>query len=113
MSFTLHGLPVSKGIAIGHAHMVSHALLEVNHYQVADRHLMAEVARFDEALATVRAELAELKVTAAAGQAHSEVGAFVDLQIMFLEDPMLVDSARATTFFQNIGPKYVPTPRGP
>src|SRR5574337_742738 len=94
MSFTLHGLPVSKGIAIGHAHMVSHALLEVNHYQVADRHLTAEVARFDEALATVRAELAELKVTAAAGQAHSEVGAFVDLQIMLLEDPMLVDSAR-------------------
>ena len=94
MPFTLHGLPVSKGIAIGHAHMVSHALLEVNHYHVADRHLTAELSRFDEALTTVRSELTGLKATAATGQAHTEVGAFVDLQIMLLADPMLVESAR-------------------
>jgi phosphotransferase system enzyme I (PtsI) len=92
MPFTLHGLPVSQGIAIGHAHMVSHALLEVNHYHVADRHLPKELARFDAALVTLRSELVELK--AASGQAHSELGAFVDLQIMLLGDPMLVDAAR-------------------
>ena len=32
MSFTLHGLAVSNGIAIGHAHLVSHATREVEHY---------------------------------------------------------------------------------
>ena len=34
MSFTMHGVGVSSGVAIGHAHLVSHALLEVAHYVV-------------------------------------------------------------------------------
>ena len=36
MSFTMHGASVSPGIAIGHAHLVSHALLEVAHYVVPE-----------------------------------------------------------------------------
>ena len=94
MPFVLHGLPVSQGIAIGHVHLVSHALLEVNHYHVAPRYLDEELARLDEALATVQGELIGLKAVTTAGQAHSEVGAFVDLQMMMLADPMLIDAAR-------------------
>ena len=94
MPFTLHGLAVSQGIAIGHVHLVSHALLEVNHYHVAPRYLDEELARLDEAVATVQGELIGLKAVTTAGQAHSEVGAFVDLQLMMLADPMLVDAAR-------------------
>ena len=92
MSFTLHGLPVSQGIAIGHVHLVSHALLEVNHYHVAPKHLEAEVGRLNDAVASVHGELVGLK--AATGASHGEVGAFVDLQLMMLADPLLVDSAR-------------------
>jgi phosphoenolpyruvate-protein phosphotransferase (PTS system enzyme I) len=33
-SFSIHGIGVSSGIAIGHAHLVSNALLEVVHYQL-------------------------------------------------------------------------------
>ncbi|MBL8443605.1 MAG: phosphoenolpyruvate--protein phosphotransferase [Zoogloeaceae bacterium] len=94
MPFTIHGLPVSQGIAIGHVHLVSHALLEVSHYHVAERHIKGEITRLDEAVATVQGELVGLKASATAGQAHSEVGAFVDLQLMMLEDPMLVEAAR-------------------
>ena len=32
MSFVLHGAGVSRGIAIGHAHLASHAALEVAHH---------------------------------------------------------------------------------
>jgi len=96
MSFTVHGLPVSQGIAIGHAHLVSHALLEVNHYKIAPRHLEAELERFDNAVAAIDGELLGLKAAAAAvtAQPHSEVGAFIDLQRMMLEDPVLVEAAR-------------------
>ena len=94
MPFTLHGLPVSQGIAIGHVHLISHALLEVNHYHVAPRYLEEENARFDEAVASVQGELLGLKAITTSGQAHSEVGAFVDLQLMMLADPMLIDAAR-------------------
>lgn len=93
MPFTIHGLPVSQGIAIGHVHLVSHALLEVNHYHVAPKHLPEELARLDDAVATVMGELVGLKAAATAGHTHSEVGAFVDLQMMLLTDPMLVDVA--------------------
>ena len=33
MTFSLHGQAVSGGIAIGRAHLVSHAMLEVAQYQ--------------------------------------------------------------------------------
>ena len=46
MSFSIHGVGVSNGIAIGHAHLVSHALLEVVHYQVPQDLLEQEIKRF-------------------------------------------------------------------
>ena len=95
MSFTVHGLAVSQGIAIGHAHLVSHALLEVAHFTVAPKHVDAEVARLRAAVARVKADLAGLKASSGAGTAPSEVDAFVGMHIMFLEDPMLVDAAEA------------------
>lgn len=95
MPFTLHGLPVSSGIAIGYVHLISHALLEVNHYQVPPRHLEREAERLSAAFDQVRADLGVLKEAACAGQTHSEVSAFVDLQLMLLADPMLVDAARS------------------
>ena len=94
MPFTLHGLAVSQGIAIGHVHLVSHALLEVSHYQVPPRRLADEVARLGAAVDMVRADLGELKATADQQPGHGEVGALVDLHLMFLDDPMLIDAAR-------------------
>ena len=60
MSFTLHGLPVSSGIAIGHAHLVSHTSLEVSHYIVPKELVQNEVARLNAALDKTRAELTSL-----------------------------------------------------
>ena len=55
MSFTMHGIAVSGGIAIGHAHLVSHAKLEVAHYVVPQHQVAEESARFEAALQSVRA----------------------------------------------------------
>lgn len=46
MSFTLHGLGVSGGIAIGQAQLLSHATLEVSHLTLPARQLEKEVLRF-------------------------------------------------------------------
>jgi phosphotransferase system enzyme I (PtsI) len=89
--FVIHGLPVSQGISIGHAHLVSHALLEVNHFQIAPRHVEAEVQRLEDAAAKVRFELRALRETTSSAQ--SEVAAFVDLHTLLLDDPMLVDAS--------------------
>lgn len=95
MSFALHGLAVSAGIAIGRAHLVSHAILEVAQYQVRERDVAAELDRFSSALETVRTELTQLKLEAEASPgAATELAAFVELQAMFLDDPLLSDGPR-------------------
>jgi phosphotransferase system enzyme I (PtsI) len=93
VSFTLHGLPVSGGIAIGHAHLVSHTSLEVSHY-VLPKHLVAEeVARLDSALETTRKELAALRLQRPQ-QAAAEFDAFLDLHLMILGDEHISHAAR-------------------
>lgn len=93
MSFTLHGLPVSSGIAIGHAHLVSHTSLEVAHY-VLPKHLVdEEVARLDAALEATRMELADLR-SYRPQQAAAEFDAFLDLHLMILGDEHISQAAR-------------------
>jgi len=93
VSFTLHGLAVSHGIAIGHAHLVSHATLEVEHYVLPGRFVGEEIARFDAAVAEVRAELDGLLAGGDPG-APAELTAFIDLHQMLLADPMLIGTTR-------------------
>ncbi len=86
-SFTLHGLPVSSGIAIGSAYLVSQATLEVSHLLIPPRMVEKEVARFEAALAGIYKEFDALK--ASIGQSTTDISAFVDLHLMILADPEL------------------------
>jgi phosphotransferase system enzyme I (PtsI) len=88
MSFALHGIPVSGGIAIGHAHLISHAQLEAAHYRVPDEKLAAEVARFQSAIESVRAELQALRANVPA-TAPAEFVGFIDVHLMILADSTL------------------------
>jgi phosphotransferase system enzyme I (PtsI) len=92
MSFTLHGLAVSGGIAIGQAHLMSHATLEVSHLFIAPRLVDKEVARFEAALVRVREEFANLK--GRMQHASAEFGAFIDLHSMILADPELAEAPK-------------------
>ena len=91
MTFSLHGLAVSTGIAIGRAHLVSNATLEVAQYQIRERDILSEIARFEVALATVHQELEALRKEASAAGAPAELVAFVSVHAMLLSDPMLSD----------------------
>ncbi|MBU0689112.1 MAG: phosphoenolpyruvate--protein phosphotransferase [Gammaproteobacteria bacterium] len=93
MSFSIHGLPVSSGIAIGRAHLVSHTSLEVSHY-VLPKHLVdEEVARLDAALHATREELTDLR-THRPQMAAAEFDAFLDLHLMILGDEHISHAAR-------------------
>jgi len=85
MSFTLHGIPVSSGIAIGHAHLVSHTSLEVAHYVLPKSMVQEEVARFESALEATRQELTVLHASRPLN-AGDEFEAFLDLHLMILND---------------------------
>ena len=94
MTFSLHGQAVSGGIAIGRAHLVSHAALEVAHYQLRERDVAGELGRFDKAVATAGAELDALHADASVPGAPAELSAFVDVHAMILADPTLTDGVR-------------------
>jgi phosphoenolpyruvate-protein kinase (PTS system EI component) len=85
MSFTLHGLGVSGGIAIGRAMLMSHATLEVAHLTLAPRMIDKEIERFDAAVSAVKEELILMKENTE--HAPAELNAFIDIHTMFLEDP--------------------------
>src|SRR5574343_453023 len=92
MSFTLHGLGVSGGIAIGRAMLMSHATLEVSHLTLAPRMVDKEIERFDAAIKTVKDELLQIKENTE--HAPAELNAFIDIHTMFLEDPELAEKPR-------------------
>ncbi|MFC4160492.1 phosphoenolpyruvate--protein phosphotransferase [Chitinimonas lacunae] len=85
MAITLHGIGIGGGIAIGRAHLVSHTDLEVAHYEIDEAQVAAEIARFDAAIRTTRKELEQLWGSIP-DNAPTELGAFLSLHVMLLND---------------------------
>jgi phosphotransferase system enzyme I (PtsI) len=89
MSFALHGIGVSGGIAIGRAQLVSHATREVAHYTIPQTQVSAEIERFGAAVREVQRELEGLHAALTSGDVPGEFGAFLDVHWMILNDPTL------------------------
>ena len=89
-SFTLHGISVSRGIAIGRAHLLAPAALEVKHYLIDEEQMEAEVARLQNAIQTVHKELQTIW-SDLPKDSPAEIGAFIDVHVLILSDPMLAE----------------------
>ena len=87
-SFSIHGVGVSSGIAIGHAHLVSNALLEVVHYQLPKQAIVEEIARFEQAVVTVKNDLEIIRKQLPIS-APAELSAFISTHLMMLADKSL------------------------
>ncbi|AMC36697.1 phosphoenolpyruvate--protein phosphotransferase [Janthinobacterium sp. B9-8] len=93
MSITLQGIGIGGGIAIGQAHLISHADIEIAHYQLSAADIPAELARFDDAIRVTRKSL-EMLWGSIPENAPAELGAFLSLHIMLLNDHMLSKEPR-------------------
>ncbi len=93
MSFSLHGIGVSGGIAIGYAHLASLARIEVPQYLLDRKYIGEELARFDNAILATRAELENLRINIPPG-APAELSAFLDMHLMFLGDSMIAEEPK-------------------
>jgi phosphotransferase system enzyme I (PtsI) len=93
VNFVLHGIAVSAGITIGHAHLVTSARLEAAHYEIPESAVQAEIFRFDAAIARAKQELSALAGQLPAG-APGEFDAFIHLHRMILEDSSLSHAPR-------------------
>ena len=94
MSFILHGIGVSDGIAIGRAQLVSHATLEAAHYAITRDQVAAEIERLGQAMRVVQTELETLRAEMDSDAAPAEFGAFLDVHWMILTDPTLAETPK-------------------
>ena len=90
MTFALHGIPVSKGIAIGKAVLISRAALEVSHHLIEAGKEEAEAQKLLDAFDQVRLELDQLR-QGLPKDAPQEMAAFLDVHGMILADPALAE----------------------
>lgn len=92
-SFSMHGVGVSSGIAIGHAHLISHALLEVVHFKIEADGVTGEIARFEHAIEQVKNDLQQLKAQLPPN-APAELSAFINTHLAMLGDKTLSEAPK-------------------
>ena len=88
MTLALYGTSVSKGIAIGTAHILESSELEIPQRTISDYLLQAEISRYQFAL-QVAAQ--QLKVIRDHIPKHTpeDIASFIDTHLLMLDDPML------------------------
>jgi len=97
MSFCVHGLTVSRGIAIGRAVIVASSRLDVAHYFVKPDQVESEIERLRQARNAVAAEISRVQdslSTLASHDAHPELAALLDVHLMLLQDEQLTSGVK-------------------
>ncbi len=90
MSIYISGIGVSKGIAIGKAHIIAREQLDTTQITLPASALKAEVKRFKIALTQASKQLHEIKNKIAKDTA-SDIVVFIDTHLLMLEDPAFND----------------------
>ena len=91
--FTMHGIGVSGGIAIGQAHLFAGMSAEANHYEITGADVQREQRRYDRAVKEVRDELKEL-AESVRHSAAAELAPFVKVHLMLLDDDAFTEAPR-------------------
>ena len=93
MTFSVHGLAVSRGIAIGRAVLVASSRADVAHYFVEDADVRSEIHRVRDARNTVVEEISRLQRDLPADAPH-ELAALLDVHLMLLQDEQLISGVK-------------------
>ncbi len=93
MTFSVHGLAVSRGIAIGRAVLVASSRADVAHYFVEVTDVQSEIQRVRDARNTVVEEISRLQRDLPADAPH-ELAALLDVHLMLLQDEQLITGVK-------------------
>ena len=97
MTFSVHGLTVSRGIAIGRAVLVASSRMDVAHYYVKPDEVEAEIARVRAGRDVVVEELSRLQESVTRmgpKEAPHELAALLDVHLMLLQDAELIGGVK-------------------
>jgi len=90
MSVALSGTGVSRGIAMGKAHILQRGQLEIPEYVVPEKFVQDEIDRLNNALLTARTQLKAIRKHIPANT-PADIGSFIDAHLLMIEDSMLSD----------------------
>ncbi len=93
MTFSIHGLAVARGIAIGRAVLVASSRLDVAHYFITAAQIPAEIERLRVARDMVVQELQRLQQDMPKDAPH-ELAALLDVHLMLLQDELLATGVK-------------------
>ncbi len=93
MTFSIHGLPVSRGVAIGRAVLVASSRVDVVHYFIDADQVTAEILRVRAGRNAVIDELQRLQAEMPPDAPH-ELAALLDVHLMLLQDEALVSGVK-------------------
>ena len=93
MTFSVHGLAVSRGIAIGRAVLVASSRADVAHYFVDADKTDLEIARVRTARNAVVEEITRLQHDLPKDAPH-EIAALLDVHLMLLQDDQLISGVK-------------------
>ena len=88
MTFSIHGLAVARGIAMGRAVLVASSRVDVAHYFIQPDQIESEIGRVVHARECVIEEINKLQQTLPK-DAPPELAALLDVHMMLLQDEML------------------------
>ncbi len=97
MTFSIHGLAVARGIAIGRAVLVASSRLDVAHYFIEPTQVVAEINRARDARDSVVNEIHRLQASVAhmgPKEAPHELKAMLDVHLMLLADEELASGVK-------------------
>jgi phosphotransferase system enzyme I (PtsI) len=93
MTFSVHGLAVSRGIAIGRAVLVASSRVDVAHYFVQASQIESEIMRVRQARNAVVEEIQRLQADMPKDAPH-ELTALLDVHLMLLQDKELENGVK-------------------
>ena len=93
MTFSVPGLAVARGIAIGRAVLVGSSRVEVAHYFIEPHQIESEIDRVRHGRNAVVEELQRLQGEMPADAPH-ELAALLDVHLMLLQDEMLTSGVK-------------------
>jgi phosphoenolpyruvate-protein phosphotransferase (PTS system enzyme I) len=94
MTLALHGIAVSRGIAISRALVWDTAMRDIPRNRIDKKAVRLEKKRFDSAIARVADELKDIRGQIAV-DSPAEFDAFLNLHSLILQDPILAEEPKA------------------
>ena len=93
MTFSVHGLAVSRGVAIGRAVLVASSRADVAHYFIDPSQSAIEIGRLRVARNAVAEEITRIKHDLPKDAPH-ELAALLDVHLLLLQDEQLITSVK-------------------